>query len=61
MIPNSDDSWKLFMERFASSVRPIVGSQNVISLSEDHKLAEEELEGLRDQVERLMDEVCPDL
>lgn len=45
------------MERFGESIKPIVGSKNALSLSGDQSTVEEELDNLREQVEKLQDEV----
>lgn len=57
----SDDSWHVFMKRFAASVVHITGQElevKAASESASSTLVEQELESLRTKYEELSDEVC---
>ncbi|KAG6854352.1 hypothetical protein C0991_007857 [Blastosporella zonata] len=57
LLDNFDDSWQIFMKRFAASVQHITGQElDVKAVSNGDSLVEQELEGLRNQVEELSDE-----
>lgn len=54
----SDDSWHIFMKRFAASVQHITGQElDVKAVSDSDSIVELELEALRSKVEELSDEV----
>jgi hypothetical protein len=57
----SDDSWHLFMMRFANSVQHITGQElevKAASGSDSMTIVEQEIEALRTKVDELSDEVC---
>jgi diaphanous 1 len=57
----SDDSWHIFMKRFAASVVHITGQELDVKAASDtasSSIVEEELETLRTKYEELSDEVC---
>jgi len=59
-FPFSDDSWRVFLKRYATSVRHITGQEvEVKALGETSPsdIIEQELESLRLKVEELSDEV----
>jgi diaphanous 1 len=55
----SDDSWHIFMKKFASSVQHITGQELDVKAASDNDttIVEQELEELRAKVEELSDEV----
>jgi len=54
----SDDSWHVFITRFAASVQHITGQElEVKAASDSDSIIEQELEALRTKVEELSDEV----
>jgi hypothetical protein len=54
----SDDSWHVFITRFAASVQHITGQElEVKAVSDSDTVIEQELEALRSKVEELNDEV----
>ncbi|KAG6910997.1 hypothetical protein DXG01_006051 [Tephrocybe rancida] len=54
---SSDDSWQIFMKRFAASVQHITGQElDVKAATDSDSIVEQELEELRSQVEELSDE-----
>lgn len=56
----SDDSWHLFMMRFANSVQHITGQELEVKAASDSDsmtVVEQEMDGLRTKVEELSDEV----
>lgn len=56
----SDDSWHIFMKRFAASVQHITGQELEVRTASDNdstNVIVQELEALRIQVEDLSDEV----
>jgi diaphanous 1 len=60
MCSRSDNSWHLFMIRFANSVQHITGQElevRVISDSDQMTVVEQEMEALRTKVDELSDEV----
>lgn len=59
-MSSSDDNWRVFMKRFASSVQHITGQtvDVVVGGGSPREVVEEELEVLRAKVEELSDEVC---
>lgn len=56
-ISHSDDSWHLFIKRFAASVQFITGQELDVKAAESRDVVEQELEGLRSKVEELNNEV----
>jgi hypothetical protein len=59
----SDDSWHVFLKRFAASVEHITGQElevKAASGSDSSTVVEQELETLRTQVEELSDEASID-
>jgi len=55
---HSDDSWHLFLKRFAASVQHITGQElDVQAVKDPSGFAEREIEELRNKVEELSDEV----
>jgi diaphanous 1 len=60
MCSCSDDSWHLFMMRFANSVQHITGQElevRAVSDSDSMGIVEHEMEALRTKVDELSDEV----
>ena len=60
LVSLSDDSWHLFMKRFAASVQHITGQELEVKAASDTNsmtIVEQQLEELRSQVEELSDEV----
>lgn len=60
----SDDSWHVFMKRFAASVVHITGQDlevKTVSESASSTIVEQELESLRTKYEELSDEVSTPL
>lgn len=56
----SDDSWHIFMKRFATSVQHITGQELEVRAamdSDSFNIVEQELEELRSKVEELSEEV----
>ena len=56
----SDDSWRVFLKRFATSVQHITGQEvevKVLGETSSSDIVEQELESLRLKVEELSDEV----
>ena len=56
----SDDNWRVFLKRFASSVQDITGQEIDVKVPGDRnsrQIVEEELEVLRLKVDELSDEV----
>lgn len=53
----SDDSWHLFLKRFAASVQFITGQELEVKAAGSRDIVEQELEDLRSKVEELSDEV----
>ncbi|GLB34079.1 putative diaphanous FH3 domain contatinign protein [Lyophyllum shimeji] len=57
LLDNFDDSWHIFIKRFAASVQHITGQElEVKAASESDSFIEQELEELRSKVEELSDE-----
>ncbi|KAJ3492688.1 hypothetical protein NLJ89_g11182 [Agrocybe chaxingu] len=59
MLDSFDDSWRIFLKRFASSVRHITGQDLEVKASHEsdsREIVEQELETLRFKVEQLSDE-----
>ena len=59
-FPFSDDSWRVFLKRYATSIQHITGQEvEVKALGEtsSRDIVEQELESLRLKVEELSDEV----
>ncbi|KAG6861568.1 hypothetical protein C0995_014864 [Termitomyces sp. Mi166 len=58
LLENLDDSWEVFMKRFATSVQHITGQElEVKAVSDSDTVAKRELQGLRIQFEQLSDEL----
>lgn len=58
LLDNFDDSWHVFMNRFAASVQHITGQELEVRAASESpsEVVEEELEALRARVEELNDE-----